>query len=343
MALTKSTYGQQKAKAQTLSDSDYLVFTQLNGNAYNSGSSQLGLVKSLIFNQLLNDEQNRIANFKNDRFLKGTGSAAHPIYLDTNAMNALWVPNTAVGNITYVGDFYTSYLPFTLQSTTLSLTQTLTIYTGGVKYSIPANTFDLSGYGQGTTVQLYLYINNGAAIQFQTTFQTETAQLIWLGEFTVGNTSFNTGGTPFFRMGTVRLSSEPKGSSIGVSEEHPSNQGYLPWGGTGSDTVPLYGVDTTQTQGAVTFNKDVSNFKVVNSGKFFIKNLTQMLATMPDAFIMRRHGNVAGGTGYLNSQQIWSDIGDNVDTIDIRSYLVEGWNTVTFTDGGCTIRLPFIN
>lgn len=88
------------------------------------------------------------------------------------------------------------------------------------------------------------------------------------------------------------------------------------------------GVDMSQFTGQVYFDEIASYVKIVQDGKFFVKNRQMAIANFGGFIHVKSSGGVKGAMGYLNGHNIWKGKGTSWNRLDYSGYIVEGWNTV---------------
>ena len=88
------------------------------------------------------------------------------------------------------------------------------------------------------------------------------------------------------------------------------------------------GVDMRQFTGNVTFDEVAGYVKILQDGRFFVKDKATAVALFNGFIHVKSSGGVNGAMGYLNGNNIWKGKGTSWARIDYSKYIVEGWNTV---------------
>ena len=84
----------------------------------------------------------------------------------------------------------------------------------------------------------------------------------------------------------------------------------------------------SQFTGNVTFDEKASYVKVLQDGRFFVKDKAAAVKEFNGFIAVKTSGGVNGARGYLNGHVIWKGKDTSWNRWDATPYIVEGWNVV---------------
>ena len=84
----------------------------------------------------------------------------------------------------------------------------------------------------------------------------------------------------------------------------------------------------SQFTGNVTFDEEASYVKVLQDGRFFVKDKAAAVEEFNGFIHVKSSGGVNGARGYLNGREIWKGKGTSWNRMDYSRFIVEGWNVV---------------
>ena len=94
----------------------------------------------------------------------------------------------------------------------------------------------------------------------------------------------------------------------------------------------------SQFTGNVTFDEEASYVKVLQDGRFFVKDKAAAVEEFNGFIGVKPPSAPNGVAGYLNGRHIGIDTGTSLDRWDATPFIVEGWNDVMMKSGDLWIE-----
>lgn len=232
------------------------------------------------------------------------------------------------------------YNPRPTVSYKLRVTEDISIQLGGVFSKILAGVYELTDPNYSTvidpknkTILIYATLQRGKAIlEFSEFPLPESIYTVYLGKCITDEYGVKEADIlPASRIGNYRASATPQGSAFSVSSGTANQELLLNW--DAGNFTPLnpnreVGVDMSQFTGNVTFDEEASYVKVLQDGRFFVKDKAAAVEEFNGFIAVKTSGGVNGARGYLNGREIWKGKGTSWNRWNATPYIVEGWNVV---------------